>query len=131
MPKPRLLVYASYANKDNLQRPQRGDVISVYDTDTHPGRRVYGNPQWRIIDVDIQVDNPLRAMAWLIAGDDAIVGYQKWYRRQTLNLDKIEKEEEKSLGRSLASDDIIIISLDKITSNAKIKLTLPHPRIIR
>jgi hypothetical protein len=83
------------------------------------------------VDVDIQVDNPLRAMAWLIAPDDAPEGYLRWFRRQTVDLDALERATERRMGRSLAADDILSVTPGALTALAKVKLSLPDPRIIR
>jgi hypothetical protein len=131
VPKPRLCIWASTRNAGNVVAAQRGDVVDVLDTLRHPGREVLGHPDWRIVDVDIQVDNPLRAMAWLIAPDDAPEGYLRWFRRQTVDLDALERATERRMGRSLAADDILSVTHGALTALAKVKLSLPDPRIIR
>ena len=131
MPKPRLCVWASDRHKGNYGRPQRGDVVDVIDTTRHPGREVLGHREWRIVDVDIQVDDPLRAMAWLVAADDALEGYLAWFRRHTIDLDYIERIEALRRGRPLAADDILMVTPEALRALAKIKLALPDPRIIR
>ncbi len=133
MPKPRLCVWASNWNQGGaaLVRPQRGDVVDVIDTERHPGNEVLGHPNWRIVDVDLQVDDPAQAMAWLTARDDAPDGYLRRFRRHTVDLDYLEGIEARRLGRALASDDILTVSPEALRAIAKIKLALPDPRIIR
>jgi hypothetical protein len=92
---------------------------------------VLGHPEWRIIDVDIQVDDPVRAMAWLIVEDDAPEGYLHWFRRHTVDLDYLERSEARRLGRPLAHDDILTVSPVALRALAKVKLAMPDPRIIR
>lgn len=131
VPKPRLCIWAGNRHQGNHVRPQRGDVVDVLDTTRHPGREVLGHVEWRIVDVDLQVDDPVRAMSWLIAGDDAPEGYLRWFRRHTLDLDYLERIAASRLGRSLAADDILTVSPEALRALAKIKLALPDPRIIR
>jgi hypothetical protein len=131
MPKPRLCVWAGDRHKGNHVRPQRGDVVEVLDTMRHPGREVWGHREWRIVDVDLQVDDPVRAMGWLTANDDALEGYLRWFRRHTIDLDYLERIEARRLGRPLAADDILFVSPDALRALAKVKLSLPDPRIIR
>ncbi len=131
VPKPRLCVWASDRHKGLPARPQRGDVVDVIDSERHPGRQVLGHPEWRIVDVDIQVDDPVRAMAWLIATDSAPEGWLGWFRRHTLNLDALEHAVERRMGRKLAVDDILSVTPEALRELASIKLALPDPRIIR
>jgi hypothetical protein len=130
MPKPRLCVWASDRHQGNHVRPQRGDVVDVLDTTQRTGKEVWGNREWRIVDVDAQMDNPTRALAWLTARDDAPPGYLRWFRRQTLDLDYLERIEALRLGRPLAADDILTVPAEALRALAKVKLALPDPRVI-
>lgn len=131
MPKPRLCIWASDRHKGNLVRPQRGDVVDVIDSARHPGLEVLGNAEWRIVDVDIQVDDPASYMGWLIATDDAVEGFLSWFRRESVDLDALERLAVQNMGRELAADDIINTGPGNIKAISKTKLSLPDPRIIR
>jgi hypothetical protein len=124
VPKPRLCVWASTRNTGLPGRPQRGDVIDILDTTQHPGRSVYGHPDFRIVDVNMQCDNPKRELAKWIARDDAPEGFLSWHRKFTLDLDAIERAER----RRLAVDDVIVTLPGNLL--VKPKLMLPDPRII-
>ncbi len=131
MPKPRLCIWANNMAAGNYVVPQRGDVVDVIDTDRYPGREVLGHPNWRVVDVDVQVDDPIRYMAWLIEPDDAPEGFLRWFRKQTIDLDALESAASKELGRPLAVDDVIVTGPGNIKALTKVKLSLPDPRVIR
>jgi hypothetical protein len=106
-------------------------VVDVLDTTRHPGNEVLGHHEWRIVDVDLQVDDPVRAMSWLTVMDDAPEGYRRWFRRHTIDLDYLERVEALRLKRPLAADDILTVSPEAVRALARIKIALPDPRIVR
>ncbi len=131
MPKPRLCIWASTRHAGHPTKPQRGDVVDVLDTTKHPGRQVLGHHEWRIVDVDIQVDTPRKALSWLMASDNVPEGYIGWFRRETIDLDLLERLTERRLGRPLAADDILSVTPEALQALAKTRLAVRDPRIIR
>ena len=131
MAKPLLFVWAGERHKGNHQRPQRGDVVSIHPDTVYPGSSILGNPEWRLIEVDIQVDDPIQALFWLTAFDDAPEGFLRWFRRHTLDLDALERAVERRIARILAADDRLSVTPDALRELVSIKLALPDPRIIR